>query len=127
MSNPLDDAIRSALSAEDAEFLARFEREPNLPTQMFGLFGGGGFGVLNGVFLIVFIPIAIFAVVAAWKFATLEELRAMLHWGGMASFAVVVLALIRLWFFMELQSRRIIREIKRLELQVARLTARDTV
>ncbi len=126
MSTKLDDAIRGALSAEDAEFLARFEREPNVLVQTAGLFRGG-FGWINGVFLAVFIPIAIFLVFAAWKFATLEDLRAMLHWGAMGGFAVVVLALIRLWFFMELQSQRIVREIKRLELQVARLTAREAV
>jgi hypothetical protein len=122
----IDDAIRGALTEEDAEFLARFEREPNLFVQTAGLFRGG-FGWINAVFLAVFIPLAIFVVFAAWKFATLEDLRAMLHWGAMGGFAVLVLALIRLWFFMELQSSRVIREIKRLELQVARLTARETV
>jgi hypothetical protein len=126
MSSKLDDAIRGALSAEDAEFLARFEREPNVFVQTTGLFRGG-FGWINGLFLAVFIPIAFFVVFAAWKFATLEDLRAMLHWGAMGAFAVVVLALIRLWFFMELQTNRVIREIKRLELQVARLTARDAI
>jgi uncharacterized membrane protein YciS (DUF1049 family) len=122
----LDDAIHDALSEEDAEFLAKFEKEPHLVGQVFGMFRGP-LGWLNGVFLAAFIPIAAFGVFAAWKFATLEEVRAMLHWGAIAGFCVVVLALIRLWFFMELQSSRIVREIKRLELQVARLTAREAV
>lgn len=122
----LDDAIRDALSREDAEFMARFDREPHLLTQTVGLFRGP-LGWVNALFLAVFVPIAAFAVFGAWKFATLEDVRAMLHWGGMVGFAVLVLALIRLWFFMELQSNRIVREIKRLELQVARLTARDTM
>jgi uncharacterized membrane protein YciS (DUF1049 family) len=122
----LDDAIRSALSQEDAEFLARFDHEPHLISQTAGLFRGS-MGWVNMLFLAIFVPIAAFAVFGAWKFATLEDVRAMLHWGAMAGFAVVVLALIRLWFFMELQSSRIIREIKRLELQVARLAARDSV
>ena len=122
----LDDAIRDALNEEDAEFLARFEKEPHLFTQLFGMFGGS-FAFLNVAFLIVFIPIAAIGAFAAWKFAVLEEVRAMLHWGAIMGFCLVIVAMIRLWFFMELQSRRIVREIKRLELQLARLTVRETV
>jgi hypothetical protein len=122
----IDDAIREALAEEDAEFLARFDKEPNLFAQAFGALRGP-MGWVNGLFLGVFIPVAAFVVFAAWRFAVLDDLRAMLHWGAMASFGVVVLALIRLWFFMELQTGRVIREIKRLELQVARLAAKDAI
>jgi NADH:ubiquinone oxidoreductase subunit 6 (subunit J) len=122
----LDDAIRDALSEEDAEFLARFERDPPVLAEAFGIFLGRN-SWFNLMFLAAFIPVAAFGVYAAWKFATLEELRAMLHWGAIMGFCLVVVALIRLWFFMEIHTRRVMREIKRLELQVARLTAREMV
>jgi hypothetical protein len=122
----IDDAIREALSAEDAEFLARFDREPPAAVQAIGIFRGA-YGLLNVAFLAAFLVVGAIGLFAVWKFATLEETRALLHWGAIAAFCVAVLAVIRLWFFMELQTSRIVREIKRLELQVARLAARDTV
>lgn len=122
----IDDAIRDALSSEDAEFLARFEREPPVVVQAIGIFRGA-YGPLNVLFLAAFLVVIAIGLFAVWKFATLEDVRAMLHWGAIAAFCVVVLALIRVWFFMELQTNRLVREIKRLELQIARLGARDAV
>jgi hypothetical protein len=41
-------------------------------------------------------------------------------------FCLVVLAVVRIVFFMQLNTNRILREIKRLELQVALLAARKS-
>ena len=44
-------------------------------------------------------------------------------WGAGAMLSALGLGLIKLYFFMEIQKNAIVREIKRVELQVAGLTA----
>ena len=48
----------------------------------------------------------------------------MLLWGGGAAIGLTALAMVKMWFWMELEKNAIVREVKRLELQVARLVAR---
>ena len=52
------------------------------------------------------------------------DIVAMLRWAAGAGLAALGLAMVKLWFLAELQSNAVIREVKRLELQVARLAAR---
>jgi len=122
----IDDAIREALSRDDAAFLANFEKEPGLFGEVIDVFRGP-MGWINIVMVIVMLPLFGFVFYAGWKFATLEDLRAMAHWGAMGAVAIIVVTLLRLWFWMEMHTNRVLREVKRLELQVARLVAPDAV
>lgn len=119
----LDDAIHGALSQEDAEFLARYQREPSAVSQLGGLFSGP-LSWFNVMLLVVAMIVGVGAVYAGWRFAIATELRALAHWGALTALGLLVITVVRLWFFMELQSNRIIREIKRVELQVAYLAQR---
>jgi Family of unknown function (DUF6768) len=121
--NDLDDAIRQGYSAEDAELMQRLAADPSLPRMVLNTFQGpfGAFNVLGWI-----AGFALFATGAycAWRFAAAPELRAMLLWGAGAALAASGLVLVKLWFWMELQRNAVVREIKRLELQVSRLAAR---
>lgn len=119
----LDHAIRNALTEEDAEFLAKLEEEPGSLQQIAGIFQGP----LNWIymmFLVSAIVVGVFGVFSAWQFAVSTELRPLFYWGGVTAFCLVVLAVVRIVFFMQINTNRILREIKRLELQVALLAAR---
>jgi Family of unknown function (DUF6768) len=118
----LDQAIRQALSAEDAEFLARFEAEAPLHEQVLQTFRGT-FGLLNALGWIAGFAFFAAFLYCAWNAYSAPALRDMLIWGAGATFAMIALGMIKLWFWMELQSNRVLREVKRLELQVARLAA----
>jgi hypothetical protein len=121
----LDDAIKDALGQEDAEFLARLEKEPGSFRQMADIFRGP----LNWIYVILLITailLGIFGVYSAWRFAVATEMRPLFHWGGLAGFCLVVLAVVRVLFFMQIHTNRILREMKRLELQVALLTRQRT-
>ena len=118
----LDDAIHGALAQEDAEFLARLEQEPGAIRQMTGIFGGP-LSWIYWLFLVAAIGAGIFGVYAAWQFAIAMEMRPLFYWGAIAGFCLVVVAVVRLIFFMQINTNRILREVKRLELQVAQLSA----
>jgi cellobiose-specific phosphotransferase system component IIC len=121
----LDDAIKDALGQEDAEFLARLEEEPGSFRQMADIFRGP----LNWIYVVLLITailLGIFGVYSAWRFAVATELRPLFHWGALAGFCLVVLAVVRVLFFMQIHTNRILREMKRLELQVALLARQRT-
>lgn len=122
----LDQAIRDALSAEDAEFLARFEKEAPLHEQVLGTFTGQG-GVLN-VFgaLLTFAAFGAF-LYSTWQFFQVSDTRGMILWSAAGLASALFVAMLKIWFWMEMQKGAIVRELKRLELQVARLAARETV
>ena len=73
----------------------------------------------------VLTPFVVAAVLAycGWQFVNAPDVREMLLWGGGAALACAGMVLIKIWFWLELQKNSVVREIKRLELQVARLTS----
>jgi hypothetical protein len=119
----LDDAIREALSKEDAEFLNRFGTEPGSFQQIFAVFRGP-FAWLTAAFMVVLVPLLAFCLYAGWRFYASGDVREMLLWGAGALAALLIAIVIRIWFFLEIQTNRVVREIKRLELQLARQAAK---
>ena len=120
--NDLDQAIRQSLSAEDAALLDRLGADRALHRQVLATFEGRlrWFNVAGWI-----AGVALFAVacVLAWRFVQAEELRDMLRWGAASALAFAGIALIKVWFWLELQKNAIVREVKRLEVQVASLAA----
>ena len=60
---------------------------------------------------------------AAWRASEATAVKTMLGWAGVAAFGFFFLGLLKLWFWMEMQKNSVIREVKRLELQLASLVA----
>lgn len=118
--NELDRAIRQSLSAEDAELLERVD--PSLRQQVLATFEGQ-LRWLNGAGWIAGFVLFGVASVMTWRFIYAPTLEEMLRWGAAAALGFAGLALIKVWFWMELQKNAILREVKRLEVQVAALAA----
>ena len=121
----LDNAIRQALSAEDAEFLARFEQE-SVFNEALGTFRGPS-GALN-----VFAAIVTFAMFAgflycAWNAFEAAAVRETVLWSAGALLTMLAVAMLKMYFWMEMNRNATLREVKRLELQVARFAASRTV
>jgi len=119
----LDDAIHQALTEEDKDFLARFEKEPNSIEQMTSVFRGplAWIYIAFVIAAVILAPIGLFALV---QFINATELRPLFHWGLATVGILVILSVVRMVFFMQINTNRVLRELKRLELQVARLAVR---
>ncbi len=120
----LDNAIRQALSAEDAEFLARFEQEGKF-SEALSTFRGQS-GALN-----VFGAILAFALFGgflycAWSAFAAAGVRETVLWSAGALLAMLGVAMLKMYFWMEMNRNATLREVKRLELQVARFAASRT-
>jgi hypothetical protein len=117
----LDKAIHQSLSQEDQDFLARLDEEPHFYKQVTGIYKGslGSFNWMATIGFIFFLVVGIFALIRF--FNTSPDIEGMLKWGGLTAFCVGVMFLFRLWFAMHLQTNRVLRELKKLELQIASL------
>jgi len=120
--NDLDQAIRQSLSAEDAALLDRLGADQALHRQVLATFEGRlrWFNVAGWIAGVVLFGVGC---VLAWRFLEAEGLADMLRWGAASALAFAGLALIKVWFWLELQKNAIVREVKRLEVQVASLAA----
>lgn len=119
----LDRAIRDALSKEDAEFLARFD-ETSPISDVLGTFSGR-WAALN-----VFAAIITFALFGAfvfcvWRMFTEVEVRDVVIWSVGTVVTMLGVAMLKMYFWMEINKNAVLREVKRLELQIAR--AREAV
>ncbi len=119
----LDKKISEALSVEDRNILNEFE-EQGLIGQFRTVFQGK-MGWVSIASLIVGAAIQLIFFYAAWKFFTVPELDARVFWGAVGWFTAMMVAFMKVWFWMRMESNRVLREVKRLELQVARLNGRS--
>lgn len=123
MSN-LDRAIREALSKEDADFLARFDSQSTPVAEVLDTFRGQ-WALLNA--FAAFISFVLFGafVYFVWQMLSAVDVREVVLWSVGAIIAMLGVAMLKMYFWMEMNKNVVLREVKRLELQVARLASRD--
>ena len=115
--NELDRKIEEALDLEDRALLEEFG-EQGLLAQSFSVFQGKQ-GWIAGVVTIVSVFLFAGAVYSAWKFFSAADAVAAAQWAAGAWFLMTMVAFIKVWFWMRMESNRVVREIKRIELQLA--------
>ncbi|WP_202845138.1 DUF6768 family protein [Luteimonas saliphila] len=114
-----DDLIERALSAEDRALLAS-HGEPGYISQALGLFRGpqGWVGML--AYVTALASFAGFAF-AFWQLWTSEDVLAALKWGVVALLLFQYAAMMKTFMGTRVEANRTLRELKRMELQVALL------
>lgn len=114
----LDTLVEAELSREERELLARIGDEPGFFGQALGLFGGR-LGWVNGVMMFAQTLLFIAGAYAAWRFFGETEVASQLRWGLPASVLLIVSLMIKMAMWPEIHSNRLMRELKRIELQLA--------
>ena len=121
--NDLDRKIRESPRAEDAELFEEFGEEPSLFEMAMELFRGRNrwLIVLTMFWTLVFIALSVFTAI---KFFQAETTRDLLMWAVAFVISVMAVSMMKIWSWMEINRNFVTREIKRVELQIARLAAR---
>ncbi len=117
----IDVLIREALGQEEAEIFERLG-EPSLPEMLSDLFRGRQRFLAIGSIIIMTILFG-FGIYCAVRFFQAAEVRGMLLWGWLFFFCLFATGAIKLWHWMEIEKNAVLREVKRLELQVAYLAS----
>lgn len=120
MSN-FEDRLKASLSAEDEAFLKDLEPEAGLFQQMGSTFSGplGGWTVYAFVMSLTMFGLAIWSV---WNMFHVETTREMILWFVLASYSMLAVGLIKIWFWMRMNHLAVLRELKMIEF---RLVKRD--
>ena len=121
--NDIDDKILAAIRADTEQSLGEYSEELG----PFGLARESFRGAFKWAVISAFVLILVFigiGVYCAINFVYEYDIAIKLNWFGGALLAFIVVTVLRLWLFMELNRLSTKREIKRIELQVSLLATK---
>lgn len=117
MMREMDELIDEALDAEERELLRALD-EPGFFSQAFSVFRGPA-GWMSIVMMIWQAAMFIAGVWAAWHFFEATDPVTQLRWGLPAAILLIFAAMFKMALMPRMESNRLLRELKRLELQLA--------
>jgi len=117
----IDDLIRSTLSEEEGRFYDELA-EPSVLGEMLDVFRGRQkfLASISFVYTFVFLGVSVWAAI---EFFQAEEMRSQLLWVVVFIAAIHAVSMLKMWYFMQMNRNHVVREIKRLELQIAHVSA----
>ncbi len=120
--NSLDDDIRRVLADEGAP--CDLDREEGLFRQMAGIYQGKmrWMAILATAESVVFV---VLIVLAAVEFFQANETKSQIFYATAVLFLAMLLVLVKLWGWMQMNRNAIQREIKRVELRIVELARQD--
>lgn len=115
----IDDLLKKALTEEDADVLKRIEDQG-----IFDLMASNFQGKLKWVAMFSMVIMIILFVTAVYcfiQFYNAIDLREMMLWGAGMGFSMMAVGQLKTWHWMQMDKNALVREIKRLELQISLL------
>jgi len=125
-SDDIDRMISEALDAEDRELFGELGEEPGYFAQAMGLFRGKMAWVMWFAYIVNILGGAL-AIWAGWNMFQTSDPAAVMRWGVLTLVALNIGIFMKGFMGDQMQNNRVLRELKRLELQLARGQARETV
>jgi hypothetical protein len=120
MMTDIDERIRGGLDADDRAFLASLDEERGLFRQLGDSLGGPLGGWAKLVFVMTFV-LSLPMFYSVWQLFVAEEPREMALWATATVVLVMSIGFLKDWLFSRMNMFTVLREVKRLQLQVAML------
>ena len=116
----IDDRIRGALDEDDRAFLASLDEGRGMFSQIGDVLTGplGGWSKL--IFAVAFV-LGIALVYFAYRFFTATAFEESVWWGIVTLGTLLMQGFIKEWFYSRMNMLSVLREVKRLQVQVAML------
>lgn len=120
----IDKLIAESLDEQEAEFYNNLD-EPGFFKMWSGLYTGklGWLAILMSIIHTVIVVIGFYC---GYKLFVVEEVAEILRYGTVLFLAMAFGSMIKLWNWLQMDKNSILREMKRLEFQVATLTEKIT-
>ena len=117
----IDDLIKETLSAEEAKFYEELE-EQNLISKMGEVYKGkmGWLAVIMNIVHVIAFVLFVFCIV---EFLNTQETNELIKWAASGFLCMIVMGMLKLYVWMQMDKNDILRQVKRLELQIATLIA----
>jgi hypothetical protein len=116
----IDRMIRQALSAEDAEVFGAYDQPERIHEVITELFRMRPRALTMAAVVATLAAMAA-AVWAAINFFTATEPRAVMFYGLIIFVCIVGITAVKIWAWVQMGKNSVLREVKRLELQIAHL------
>ena len=116
----IDELIKETLSQEEAKFYDELE-EQNLIGKI-GEVYRGKMGWLAIIMNIVHLIIFIFFVYCIVRFFNTEETNMLIKWASAGFLCMIAMGMLKLYVWMQMDKNDLLRELKRLELQISGLS-----
>jgi hypothetical protein len=118
----IDQLIKDTLSQEEAKFYDDLN-EQNVLGMIFGLFKGKNAWllVMMNVVTVIFFGLFIYCLV---QFFEVEETKDLLKWGLGSIVFLIGVSMLKVFAWMQMHKNALLRELKRLELQVTSLAGK---
>ncbi len=115
--NELDDLIKETLSAEEAKFYEELE-EKNLFGKITDVYKSkmGWLAITMNIVHLLFFVCFVYAVIA---FFDAETTKDMIIWSSAGFLSMIFMAMLKLYVWMQMDKNDILREMKRIELQIS--------
>ena len=113
----LDNLIKETLSAEEAKFYEELE-EKNLFGKITEVYKSK-MGWLAILMNIMHLAIFVFFVYSVVQFFDAETTRDMITWCSAGFLSMIMMAMLKLYVWMQMDKNDIMRELKRIELQIS--------
>ncbi len=118
----IDQLIKETLNEEEAKFYDDLE-EQNLLQMVLGIFSGKNswLVIVMSIVQVVFFG---FFIYCAIQFFNVEDTNNLIRWGIFGTLSLMASSMLKIFSWMQMDKKAIIREIKRLELQVSSLSGK---
>ncbi len=118
----IDRLIKETLSQEEAKFYDALE-EQNIVEMLFGLFKGknGWINILINMVILLFFAMLVYS---GFRFFNASAEVDLIKWGVVSLALLINIGLLKLYAWMQMDKYAILRELKRLELQVMSLSGK---
>lgn len=118
----IDDIIKDALTQEEAKFYQELD-EQNLFQMLGGVFKGK-LGWLIVIMNIVIVLVFGLFIYCAIQFFNTDDTNELIRWSIAGTFCMLVVGMLKLFVWMQMDKNSILREMKRLEFQVSVLSSK---
>ena len=115
-----DDKVKAALDADDEAFLRDLNAQHGLLAQVGDTMKGrlGGWAILVAVLAVL---LAALGWLCVWQMFQAPDTRLLILWTAGALAATISLGMVKLWLFERMNFVALLRELKKLELRMARI------
>jgi len=118
----IDELIKETLSIEEAAFYDSLE-EQNVFEMLFGLYKGKNawFLIIANILTFVFLGLFVYSLI---QFFQVESVEALVKWAFGSVMFFINICMLKIYAWMQMDKGAILREMKRLELQVMSLSGK---
>ena len=118
--NNLDEKLRQALRDQDEQLWQQYSEQPALHEMVIETFRGRHRWLVVMVFCSIAVLVALLFV-CGYKFYQAEAIHDQITWATSFLTLFIWIAMLKIWYWLELNKNSVTREVKRLELQIAKL------